>query len=81
MNPSEIKELQAQVERLTIRGAAYERAFGIAYRATYQSHNGHWDRTMQGGTGCPECIRAREAREDCDAALREGLEQLAARAA
>ena len=72
--------LRADAERLRIRGAAYEAAYGIAYQATYQSHNGHWDRTMQGGIGCRECIRAREARENCDKALREGLEALAARA-
>ena len=71
--------LRADAERLRIRGAAYEAAYGIAYQATYQSHNGHWDRTMQGGIGCRECIRAREARENCDKALREGLEALAAR--
>ena len=72
--------LRADAERLRIRGAAYEAAYGIAYQATYQSHNGHWDSTMQGGLGCRECIRAREARENCDKALREGLEALAARA-
>ena len=73
--------LRADAERLRIRGEAYEAAYGIAYQATYQSHNGHWDKTMQGGSGCPECIRAREARENCDAALRDGLEKLVERAA
>ena len=77
---SERDALRADAERLRIRGAAYEAAYGIAYQATYQSHNGHWDSTMQGGIGCRECIRAREARENCDRALREGLEALAARA-
>jgi hypothetical protein len=73
--------LREDAERLRIRGAAYEVAYGIAYQATYQSHNGHWDSTMQGGLGCRECIKAREARENCDAALREGLERLVERAA
>ena len=77
---SERDALRADAERLRIRGAAYEAAYGIAYQATYQSHNGHWDSTMQGGLGCRECIRAREARENCDKALREGLDALAARA-
>ena len=67
---------QVDAERLRIRGATYEEAYGIALQATYQSHNGHWDSTMRGGLGCPECIRAREARENCDAAIRRGLEQL-----
>ena len=70
--------LRADAERLHIRGTAYEAALGIAYQATYQSHHGHWDKTGQHGAGCPECIRAREARENCDAELRRGLEALAA---
>lgn len=77
---AEIAKLTAENARLRIRGSAYEAAFGIAYQATYQSHNGHWDSTMRGGAGCRECIRAREARENCDAELRRGLEALAARA-
>jgi hypothetical protein len=39
-----------------------EKAFFIALDAAYQSHNGHWDMTGQGGRGCPECIRASELR-------------------
>ena len=74
-------ELQNSLSRMTIRAAAYEEAYGIAYKATYQSHNGHWDSTMRGGLGCRECIRAREARENCDAALRSGLDALISRAA
>jgi hypothetical protein len=74
-------ELLAQIERLKIRGEAYEKAYGVAYRATYQSHNGHWDSTMQGGAGCRECIAAREARAECDVILRDGLDKLAERAA
>jgi hypothetical protein len=76
----DVAELRAQIERLTIRGEAYENAYRIAYQATYQSHSGHWDKTGGSGAGCPECIRAREARENCDAALKEGLTALAARA-
>jgi len=71
----------ADAERLRIRGAAYEEAYRIAYQATYQPHNGHWDSTMQGGDGCRECIKAREARQACDEALRTGLESLVERAA
>lgn len=73
----EITELRAQIARLTIRNEAYENAYRIAYQATFQSHTGHWDATGQHGAGCPECIRAREARENCDKALRDGLEKLA----
>lgn len=78
---AECDELAAQIERLTIRGAAYEEAYGIAYQATFQSHTGHWDKTGQHGAGCPECIRAHEARENCDKALRDGLAKLVDRAA
>lgn len=74
-------ELESAVVRLRIRCAAYENAYRIAYQATFQSHTGHWDKTGQGGRGCPECVRAREARENCDAALREGLAALIDRAA
>ena len=49
---AEIAKLTAENARLRIRGSAYEAAFGIAYQATYQSHNGHWDSTMRGGAGC-----------------------------
>jgi hypothetical protein len=70
------QELLAQVERLAITCAAYQNAYRVAYQATFQSHNGHWDKTQRGGEGCPECIRAREARENRDSALREGLQQL-----
>lgn len=72
----QLSEALRDVERLKIRGAAYEEAYRIAYQATYQSHSGHWDRTMRGGAGCPECIRAREARENCDKALHDGLQKL-----
>lgn len=72
----EVADLRAQIDRITIRSTAYEDAYRIAYAATYQSHTGHWDSTGQHGRGCPECIRAREARENCDAALRDGLARL-----
>lgn len=74
-------DARAEIERLKIRGEAYENAYRIAYQATYQSHSGHWDKTGQHGAGCPECIYAREARENCDAALQNGLQKLAERAA
>lgn len=73
-------KMQEEIDRLKIRSEAYENAYRIAYQATYQSHSGHWDKTGQHGAGCPECIRAREARENCDAALREGLDELIERA-
>lgn len=73
---TELAEARKEAARLKARSIAYEDAYRVAYLATYQSHNGHWDATMQGGRGCPECIRAREARENCDAILREGLEHL-----
>lgn len=73
---AELAEARKDAERLKARSIAYEDAYRIAYRATYQSHNGHWDATMQGGRGCPECIRAREARENCDAILREALDKM-----
>lgn len=44
-------------------------ALEIYKNASYQSHNGHWDMTMQGGAGCPECIRARELRVKADEIL------------
>jgi hypothetical protein len=71
---------RAEIERLKIRCEAYENAYRIAYQATYQSHSGHWDATGQHGAGCPQCIRAREARSECDAALRDGLDKLIERA-
>lgn len=37
-------------------------ALKIYREASFQSHNGHWDMTMQHGAGCLECIRARELR-------------------
>jgi hypothetical protein len=76
MTTPTLAEALREIERLKVRGAAYEEAYGIAHRATYQSHSGHWDKTGQRGAGCPECIRAREARENCDAALKRGLEAM-----
>ena len=70
------EELLAQIKRLSIRNEAYENAYRIAYQATFQSHTGHWDATGQHGAGCSECIRAREARENCDKVLREGADAL-----
>lgn len=47
----------------------YKQAYLIMREATYQSHNGHWDSTMQHGAGCPECIRARGLRAKADKIL------------
>jgi hypothetical protein len=44
---------------------AYKEAYEVARPAILQSHNGHFDRTGGSGSGCPECIRAREAARKC----------------
>lgn len=72
--------LLAEIARLKIRSEAYEAAYAIAYRGTYQSHNGHWDPTMKHGEGCRECIRSRDVREECDKVIREGQQRLIERA-
>lgn len=56
------KEQRAEIARL-------REALELYKNASYQSHNGHWDMTMQGGKGCPECIRARELRVKADEIL------------
>ena len=53
------------------RASIFEEAYKIAYQATYQNHDGHWDHTMRGGAGCKECIKAREARNKCDALIND----------
>ena len=60
------KENQAQAEEIE----RLKKACEIYKRGTYQSHNGHWDSTMQSGRGCPECIAAIECREQAEQALR-----------
>ena len=40
----------------------FRQAMAIYREASYQSHSGHWDATMRGGAGCPQCIRADELR-------------------
>lgn len=50
--------------------ATFRRACELFEKASYQSHSGHWDETMQGGRGCPECLRARALREEAEALLR-----------
>ena len=44
----------------------YEQAFLKMRKASFQSHNGHWDMQGTGGANCPECIRAREYRIEAD---------------
>ncbi len=73
-------ELRKDVERLRLRNEIFEAAYNRAYKGTYQSHNGHWDREGTGGVNCPECIRANEAREDCQKIIATGLENLSASA-
>lgn len=44
-------------------------AMTIFREASYQSHNGHWDKEGTHGVNCPECIRARALREKAEAIL------------
>lgn len=74
------EDLHNQVERLQLTAETYQEAYARAFKATYQSHNGHWDSTGQSGAGCPECIRASEARQDCQNIIKEGLAKLESRA-
>jgi hypothetical protein len=75
------QQMREDVERLTIRNEIFEAAYNRAYKGTYQSHTGHWDKTGKGGAGCPECRRATEAREDCQKIISDGLKRLEQRAA
>ena len=43
-----------------------EQAYLRAYDATYQGHSEHWDKTGQGGAGCPACKKAQEGRNAAD---------------
>ena len=47
------------------------KASDIYRTASYQGHDSHWDRTMRGGAGCQECIRAMELRAQADAIIDE----------
>lgn len=47
------------------------KASDIYRDASYQGHDSHWDKTMRGGAGCYECIRARELRAHGDAIMNE----------
>jgi hypothetical protein len=40
--------------------------YRIMREATFQGHSAHWDRTMQGGAGCPACIETNEKRKEAD---------------
>ncbi len=46
-----------------------EAAIDKLRQASFQSHNGHFDMTRQGGRGCPECIRARKLRDQAEELL------------
>ena len=50
---------------------AMRKAIALLRSASQQSHAAHFDKTGGSGTGCPECIRARELREKADAILRD----------
>lgn len=78
--PVEAQDLQDQVNRLQITAETYQTAYARAFKATYQSHNGHWDHTGQHGAGCRECIHAAEARDECKRIISDGLAKLVERA-
>lgn len=50
--------------------AAMREAIALLRNASQQSHTAHFDKTGGSGSGCPECIRARDLREKADAILR-----------
>lgn len=63
--------LKAELEQVKQREAQLRKAIELYKDASYQGHSSHWDKTMGGGSGCPECIRARELRNQAEAALKE----------
>lgn len=54
---------RATIQRQAEEIARLKEAMEIYKQATYQSHLCHWDNAGGSITGCPECIRAREARD------------------
>ena len=62
----EIDRLTKRVKELERHVATAVQAGNLYRQASYQSHSGHWDSTMQGGKGCPECIRANDLRKEAD---------------
>lgn len=64
---------RAECESLRAQLGTYIEVFQRAYKATYQSHTGHWDRQGTRGANCPECRRAQEAREDCQNIIKAKL--------
>lgn len=62
----------------TIEDIAHKfRRAALLYReASFSGHSAHWDKTMQGGTGCLECKRIRELRCKADAAFDEASKEL-----
>lgn len=67
--PAILKQADAQFTPL--QAEALRLACTLYREASIQSHSRHWDNTMQGGLGCPECIQARELREKADKLLEE----------
>lgn len=57
------------VHSIKVERDRYKEACQLYREASIQSHNGHWDETMQHGAGCPECIRAGELRNRADKLL------------
>lgn len=62
------------IEELVEAHDRYKEACKLYREASIQSHNGHWDGTMRGGLGCPECLRAKELRQRADKLLEAGYE-------
>lgn len=69
-----IQKFEKSNDALQARLAVLEGALELYKQASCQSHNGHFDMTGQSGNGCPECIRARELREQAEAVLLAGKE-------
>lgn len=59
----------------TIIKLLYEACY-LYERASYQLHSGHFDSTLCGGLGCPECIRAKELRNKADTIINKVNELL-----
>lgn len=63
---AENARLTKRVEELERHVATLVQAGNLYRQASFQSHSGHWDSTMQHGKGCPECIRANDLRKQAD---------------
>jgi transposase-like protein len=59
-----IRNMQKEITRLEQELAKWKQAHAKLLDATYQSHDGHWDRMGTRGANCPECIRAEMMRKE-----------------